>query len=79
LPPVGLFATRTPRRPNPIGLSIVRLVAQEGNRLRVTGLDAWPGTPILDLKGYTTRDNLRPEATDPSWLEALWQMHDAER
>ena len=79
LPPVGLFATRTPRRPNPIGLSIVRLVAQEGNRLRVTGLDAWPGTPILDLKGYTTRDNLRPEAMNPEWLERLWAMHDRER
>jgi tRNA-Thr(GGU) m(6)t(6)A37 methyltransferase TsaA len=79
LPPVGLFATRTPRRPNPIGLSIVRLVAQDGRNLRVTGLDAWPGTPILDLKGYTTRDNLRPEATNPEWLERLWAMHDAER
>jgi tRNA-Thr(GGU) m(6)t(6)A37 methyltransferase TsaA len=79
LPPVGLFATRTPRRPNPIGLSIARLIGQDGNRLCVTGLDAWPGTPILDLKGYTTRDNLRPEATNPYWLEALWRMHDAER
>ncbi|CAN5420408.1 hypothetical protein BH09CHL1_BH09CHL1_36560 [soil metagenome] len=79
LPPVGLFATRTPRRPNPIGLSIVQLHRQEGNRLYVTGLDAWPGTPILDLKGYTTRDNLRPEATNPEWLERLWAMHDQER
>lgn len=79
LPPVGLFATRTPRRPNPIGLSIVRLIRQEGNRLYVTGLDAWPGTPILDLKGYTTRDNLRPKATNPGWLERLWEMHDRER
>ena len=45
----------------------------------MTGLDAWPGTPILDLKGYTTRDNLRPEATNPEWLERLWAMHDRER
>lgn len=79
LPPVGLFATRTPRRPNPIGLSIVRLIALDGRRIRVTGLDAWPDTPILDLKGYTTRDNLRPEATNPEWLERLWAMHDRER
>lgn len=79
LPAIGLFATRTPRRPNPIGLSIVRLIAQDGRRLRVTGLDAWPDTPILDVKGYTTRDELRPEATNPEWLERLWAMHDRER
>jgi tRNA-Thr(GGU) m(6)t(6)A37 methyltransferase TsaA len=79
LPPVGLFATRTPRRPNPIGLSIVKLICIEGGRLRVTGLDAWSGTPILDLKGYTTRDELRPEARNPEWLERLWAMHDRER
>jgi tRNA-Thr(GGU) m(6)t(6)A37 methyltransferase TsaA len=79
LPPVGLFAIRTPRRPNPIGMSVVRLHRREANRLHVTGLDAWNGTPVLDLKGYNRRDELRPEATHPAWLEQLWAMHDAER
>jgi tRNA (Thr-GGU) A37 N-methylase len=45
----------------------------------VTGLDAWNGTPVLDLKGYNHRDELRPDATHPTWLEQLWAMHDAER
>src|SRR5262249_13225951 len=53
LPEVGLFATRTPRRPNPIGISVPRLLRREGTTLWVSGIDAWPGTPILDIKGYT--------------------------
>ena len=47
--------------------------------LRVTGLDAWPGTPVLDLKGYSLRDELRADATVPGWLRRLWARHDAER
>jgi tRNA-Thr(GGU) m(6)t(6)A37 methyltransferase TsaA len=48
----GLFATRAPRRPNPIGLSVVRLVAVEGNTLHVKDIDAVDGTPLLDIKPY---------------------------
>jgi len=77
--PVGLFATRTPRRPNPIGLSYPRLLRREENRLIVSGIDAWPGTPILDIKGYFPRDEGRPDATVPDWLTALWERHDSER
>ena len=79
MPEIGLFSTRTPRRPNPLGLSYPRLLGREENRLRVTGLDAWPGTPVLDLKGYYLRDELRPDATAPEWLRRLWARHDAER
>ena len=79
MPEIGLFATRSPIRPNPIGVSAPRLLRREGATLWVSGIDAWPGTPILDLKGYTPRDDLRPEATVPDWLEALWALHDAER
>jgi tRNA-Thr(GGU) m(6)t(6)A37 methyltransferase TsaA len=50
--PHGVFATRSPRRPNPIGLTVVKLVAREGTSLRVTGLDMVDGTPILDIKPY---------------------------
>ena len=49
-PKRGVFALRSPRRPNPIGSTIVELVAIEGNVLRVRGLDAINGTPVLDLK-----------------------------
>jgi tRNA (adenine37-N6)-methyltransferase len=79
MPQVGLFATRTPRRPNPIGISAPRLLRREGATLWVSGIDAWPGTPILDIKGYAPRDDLRPEATVPEWLQELWSLHDAER
>lgn len=50
--PHGLFTTRTPRRPNPIGLTVVELLHREGNRLQVKGVDMLDGTPILDLKPY---------------------------
>ena len=48
----GVFATRAPSRPNPIGLSCVRLLAVEGARLRVADLDVLDGTPLLDIKPY---------------------------
>jgi len=50
--PHGVFATRSPRRPNPIGLTVVRLLGREGNQLRVHGVDMLDGTPILDIKPY---------------------------
>ncbi len=48
----GVFATRSPRRPCPLGLTVVELVAREGNVLKVKGLDAVDGTPVLDIKPY---------------------------
>jgi tRNA-Thr(GGU) m(6)t(6)A37 methyltransferase TsaA len=79
MPEVGAFATRTPVRPNPIGLATPRLLRREGLTLWVTGIDAWPGTPILDLKGYTPRDDVHLDATVPGWLQHLWALHDEER
>jgi tRNA (Thr-GGU) A37 N-methylase len=76
---VGIFATRTLRRPNPLGLSMPRLVRREGRILWVSGIDAWDGTPILDLKGYAHRDDLHDDAMVPEWLESLWAAHDGER
>lgn len=49
----GVFATRSPDRPNPIGLSVVDLLSVEGNILRVRGLDALDGTPVIDIKMYS--------------------------
>lgn len=51
----GVFATRSPRRPNGLGLSVVELVRREGNVLHLDSLDILDGTPLLDIKPYTTR------------------------
>jgi len=50
--PHGVFATRSPRRPNPIALTVVELLRREGRRLFVRGVDMLDGTPILDIKPY---------------------------
>ena len=50
--PRGLFATRAPSRPNPIGLSLVKLTRVEGNRLHIVNIDVLNGTPLLDIKPY---------------------------
>ena len=65
--PHGVFATRAPRRPNAIGLSIVRLLAREGTTLRVAEVDVLDGTPLLDLKPYIPRIDLRPDASS-GWV-----------
>ncbi len=66
----GLFATRSPHRPNPIGLSVVQLLDVRGTRLRVRGLDMLDGTPVIDLKPYVRYADLRPDATD-GWIAEL--------
>jgi tRNA-Thr(GGU) m(6)t(6)A37 methyltransferase TsaA len=58
----GTFALRSPARPNPIALSVVRLVRIDGNRLTVVGLDCLDGTPLLDLKPYFPSTDSVPEA-----------------
>ena len=50
--PHGVFATRSPRRPSPIGLTVVRLLRRDGRRLHVRGVDMLDGTPVLDIKPY---------------------------
>jgi tRNA (adenine37-N6)-methyltransferase len=50
--PHGVFATRSPRRPNPIGLTVVEVLGREGPQVRVRGVDMLDGTPILDIKPY---------------------------
>jgi nitrogen fixation NifU-like protein len=55
-PERGVFALRSPHRPNPVGWSLVRLVSLRGHRLLVDGLDARPGTPVLDIKPWSAGD-----------------------
>jgi tRNA-Thr(GGU) m(6)t(6)A37 methyltransferase TsaA len=64
--PHGVFASRSPRRPNPIGLTVVELLDRDGPRLRVRGLDMLDGTPILDLKPYLS--SVPPEALRRGWV-----------
>jgi tRNA-Thr(GGU) m(6)t(6)A37 methyltransferase TsaA len=56
----GVFATRAPKRPNAIGLSVVRLIGIEGNELTVEGLDVLDGTPLLDIKPYIPEMDVHP-------------------
>jgi len=64
----GLFATRYPYRPNPIGLSIVRLLEKEDNVLRIEGVDMLDRTPLLDIKPYVPEFDLRTD-TRNGWYE----------
>jgi tRNA-Thr(GGU) m(6)t(6)A37 methyltransferase TsaA len=64
--PHGVFATRSPRRPNPIGLTVVQLLRRENNRLHVRGVDMLDGTPILDIKPYLS--TVPMESLRRGWL-----------
>jgi tRNA-Thr(GGU) m(6)t(6)A37 methyltransferase TsaA len=65
--PHGVFATRSPRRPNPIGLTVVRLLRREGNRLHVAGVDMLDGSPVLDIKPYLS--SVPVEEIQRGWLD----------
>ncbi len=71
LPLVGVLATRSPRRPNPIGLRAVKLVKREGNILEVVGLDALNGSPVLDIKPYSIKQDKIDDATGPPWIKHM--------
>jgi tRNA-Thr(GGU) m(6)t(6)A37 methyltransferase TsaA len=62
----GVFATRSPRRPNPIGLTVVELLSRDGDALHVRGVDMLDGTPILDLKPYMS--SVPAESLRRGWL-----------
>lgn len=64
----GVFATRHPDRPNPIGISLVRFLERKGNILRIKGMDVVDGTPLLDIKPYIPRFDER-ENVKYGWLE----------
>ncbi len=68
--PHGVFATRSPSRPNPIGLSVVRLLRVEGNKIYVQDVDIIDGTPLLDIKPYVPEFDVR-EVTRKGWLEKV--------
>lgn len=63
----GVFSTRSPNRPNPLGMTVVKVLERKGNILKVSGIDMIEGTPILDIKPYTSRDQKSPIRL--GWLE----------
>jgi tRNA-Thr(GGU) m(6)t(6)A37 methyltransferase TsaA len=67
LPLVGRFATRSPSRPNPVGQATVRLLERRGNILKVKGLDAIDGTPVIDIKPYIPGYDSATDAKAPRW------------
>jgi tRNA-Thr(GGU) m(6)t(6)A37 methyltransferase TsaA len=67
--PHGVFATRSPHRPNPIAITVVELLARDGNKLRVRGVDMLDGTPILDIKPYLS--NVPEETLKRGWLDEI--------
>ncbi len=73
MPLVGIFAQRAKHRPNPIGITTVRLVQVQGNVLKVKGLDAIDGTPVLDIKPYLPVYDCPRNATNPEWIDRLME------
>ncbi len=66
----GLFATRINYRPNPLGMTVVRLLKREGNILEVEGVDMYDGSPVLDVKPYVPKFDYR-EGANEGWLEDI--------
>ncbi|MCJ7614080.1 tRNA (N6-threonylcarbamoyladenosine(37)-N6)-methyltransferase TrmO [Candidatus Bathyarchaeota archaeon] len=69
MPLLGIFATRTPHRPNPIGLTRVKLLNVEGNVVSVKGLDAFDGTPVLDIKPFDSWDTTKGVRVPDWWMK----------
>ena len=75
---VGFFASRFPARVNPIGMSVVELVAVDGCCINVRGFDAWIGTPILDIKPFDYYDIVKSPKV-PNWFRRFWDEHSVMR
>jgi tRNA (adenine37-N6)-methyltransferase len=73
MPELGIFAQRAKDRPNPIGLSVVEILAVQAGALLVRGLDAIDGTPVLDIKPYFPVFDRPREARAPAWVDELMQ------
>lgn len=66
----GVFATRSPARPNPIGMTSCKIISIRDNIIDIDKIDAFPGTPVLDLKPYLPGNDVH-EASTPDWIQAL--------
>ena len=68
-PLTGVFATRSPVRPNPISISACKILSIEGRRIHVDDVDAFDGTPVIDIKPYVPRLDAISEVRIPGWAE----------
>lgn len=74
-PKVGIFAQRGKNRPNRIGVTVCRIVAVDGRRIEVEGLDAIDGTPVLDIKPVLTGFLPRGEVREPDWAREIMESY----
>src|SRR3954462_3236501 len=74
-PLVGVFAQRNKARPNRIGVSTCRLLGVDGRTVRVQGLDAIDGTPVLDIKPHVTGFGARGDVREPAWIQELMSTY----
>lgn len=72
----GLFSTRAPKRPNPIGLSIVQLIKREKNKISIKGIDVLNGTPLIDIKPYVPGFDAK-EVTKLGWLDKNYKKSES--
>ncbi|MBN1106828.1 MAG: tRNA (N6-threonylcarbamoyladenosine(37)-N6)-methyltransferase TrmO [Deltaproteobacteria bacterium] len=70
-PLTGVFATRSPRRPNPVALFASRIHAIRGNRIEIDSVDALDSTPVIDIKPYIPESDSVPGARVPGWVERI--------
>ena len=75
MPNVGIFSQRAKDRPNSIGVTSVTLLSASENIIRVQGLDAIDGTPVLDIKPYYPQYDLKADATVPEWVNILMKNY----
>jgi tRNA-Thr(GGU) m(6)t(6)A37 methyltransferase TsaA len=78
-PLTGVFATRSPLRPNLIALSLCRIVSVAGHVVEVEEIDAFDGTPVLDIKPFIGAHDAAPDAATPEWLERARERREARR
>jgi tRNA-Thr(GGU) m(6)t(6)A37 methyltransferase TsaA len=77
-PLTGVFATRSPRRPNLVALTLCKIVAVRGNGVEVEKIDAFDGTPVIDIKPYLPGYDTAGDASVPRWLEEVLKKRRAE-
>ena len=71
VPVVGILACRCPARPNPIGITTVKLLGRKDNKIKVIGLDVIDNTPVVDIKPYTPQYDKVEDAKTPEWIDKL--------
>ncbi len=69
-PMTGVFATRSPQRPNPIGISICRVLSVDRNKIHIDQIDAFNGSPVIDIKPYFPNMDSGSDAVTPDWADS---------